>query len=161
MIFVAINHTLNGSLYGLNKLYIPAIALTFGSIVKVILNIVLIRNPNINIYGASISSLICQLITFGITYRAIKSAIDIKINVKNTVIKPMIAGITMGVIIFLINYLFKSVINNYILTICNIGIGAIAYLLVVAYLKVLNKEEICALPMGNKIYGVLTKLKIY
>ncbi len=44
MIFVAINHTLNGSLYGLNKLYIPAIALTFGSIVKVILNIVLIRN---------------------------------------------------------------------------------------------------------------------
>jgi len=161
MIFVAINHTLNGSLYGLNKLYIPAIALTFGSIVKVILNIVLIRNPNINIYGASISSLICQLITFGITYRAIKSAIDIKINVKNTVIKPMIAGITMGVIIFLINYLFKSLINNYILTICNIGIGAIAYLLVVAYLKVLNKEEICALPMGNKIYGVLTKLKIY
>ena len=86
---------------------------------------------------------------------------NIKINVKNTVIKPMIAGITMGVIIFLINYLFKSVINNYILTICNIGIGAIAYLLVVAYLKVLNKEEICALPMGNKIYGVLTKLKIY
>lgn len=161
MIFVAINHTLNGALYGLNKLYIPAIALTCGSVVKIILNLILIRNPNINIYGATISSLICQVITFIITYRAIKSAIKIKLNIKNNLIKPLFAGIIMGIVIFAINYFLKSVINNYILTICNIGIGAIIYLFVVAYLKVLNKEEICALPMGNKIYGVLRKLKIY
>lgn len=161
MIFVAINHTLNGALYGLNKLYIPAIALTCGSVIKIILNLILIRNPNINIYGATISSLICQLITFFITYRAIKSAINIKLNIKNNLIKPLFAGVVMGGVIFTINYFLKSLINNYILTICNIGIGAIIYLFVVAYLKILNKEEICALPMGNKIYKILRKLKIY
>ena len=40
MIVVAINHTLQGSLFGLGKMYIPALALLIGSFIKVILLIV-------------------------------------------------------------------------------------------------------------------------
>lgn len=44
MIFIALNQTVNGGLYGLNKTYIPAISLIIGIIIKFVLNIVLIRN---------------------------------------------------------------------------------------------------------------------
>lgn len=161
MLLVAVNHTLNGALYGLNKLYTPAIALIIGSTVKIVLNLLLITNPNINIYGASISSLICQIITFAITYRTVKASIDVKLNIKNNILKPLLAGILMGIVLYCINYFFSGKISNVILTTVNISIGAVIYLVIIAFSKTLSKDEIYALPMGSKIYKILTKLKIY
>ena len=161
MIFVAVNHTLQGSLFGLGKMYTPALALLCGSIVKVILNLILIRDPNINIYGAVISSLICQLITFTIIYKVIKKSINFKINVKNGVLKPLISSITMGLVIMLIYSLLNNILGNTITTIICILVGGIVYLVMIMLLKVLSKEEICALPKGNSIYNLLVKLKLY
>ena len=161
MIFIAINQTINGALFGLNKLYVPSIAILIGSIVKFILNITLIRNPNINIYGAVISSFVSQLICFIITFRVTKNEINLKINFKKNILKPIIAGLIMGGVIFIIHKLLQPTINNTILTMLTIGIGAIVYLMAIAYIKVLDKDEILALPMGNKAYKLLTKLKIY
>lgn len=161
MIFVAVNHTLQGSLFGIGKMYTPALALLCGSIVKVMLNLILIRDPNINIYGAVISSLICQLITFTIIYKVIKKSIDFKINVKNGVLKPLISSITMGLVIMLIYSLLNNILGNTITTIICILVGGFVYLVMVMLLKVLSKEEICALPKGNSIYNLLVKLKLY
>lgn len=161
MIFIAINQTLNGALFGLNKLYVPAIATTIGSVIKFVLNMILIRNPNINIYGAAISSLICQFISFFITWRVTKKEINLKLDFKKNIFKPTIAGSIMGVAILVIYNLLKSSINNVILTLFSIIIGAIIYVLAIAYVKVLEKDEILSLPMGDKAYKVLKKLKIY
>ncbi len=49
MVFIALNQTVNGGLYGLNKTYIPLIGVVTGAIIKLILNIILISNPNIEI----------------------------------------------------------------------------------------------------------------
>ncbi|MBP3635274.1 MAG: polysaccharide biosynthesis protein [Bacilli bacterium] len=161
MIFVAINHTLQGSLFGLGKMYTPALALTCGSIVKIILNLILIRNPNINIYGAAVSSLICQVITFTIIYITLKRTIRFKMDKRNNLIKPIIASLLMGFVIILIQYIFKGVLGNSILTMISIIIGAIVYLFLVVILKILKKDEIYALPKGEKIYNMLVKLKLY
>ena len=40
-------------------------------------------------------------------------------------------------------------------------VGAIVYILAIVFLKVLSKEEFLLLPMGDKMYGILKKLKIY
>lgn len=116
MIFIAINQTLNGALFGLNKLYIPAIATTIGSVIKFVLNMILIRNPNINIYGAAISSFICQFISFFITWRVTKKEINLKLDFKKNIIKPIISGAIMGIAILVIYNLLKTSINNVILT---------------------------------------------
>ena len=63
LIFAARAQTMTGSLQGLGKVYVPAISLLFGCIAKIVLNIVLIRIPSINIYGAAISSIACQFIS--------------------------------------------------------------------------------------------------
>ena len=80
MILVAVNHTLQGSLFGLGRMYTPAVALLTGAVVKIVLNLILISNPKIGMYGAPISSLVCQLIAFIIIYVTLKKSITIRMN---------------------------------------------------------------------------------
>ena len=56
---------------------------------------------------------------------------------------------------------FGGHINNIIITVGNVCVGAIVYILAIVFLKVLSKEEFLLLPMGDKMYNVLKKLKIY
>ena len=161
MVFVGINHTIQGSLFGLGKMYTPALALLIGCVIKIGLNLVLITNPNINIYGAVISSFICQFVVFMIVYITMKRNIKVKFEPIKHIIKPLLAGLIMGAVIFFINYLFNGVIRNSILTIINIMIGAVVYLISVFALKILSKDEILMLPKGEKIYNLLVKLKFY
>lgn len=161
MVFVAINHTLQGSLFGLGRMYMPAIALLCGSIVKIVLNLILISNPNINIYGAVISSLVCQIVAFVIIYITISKSIDFKFDIKNSIIKPLLASVIMGIFVFISHYLFNQFISNSISTVISIGIGVIIYLISIIVLKVFNKEQIYDLPKGDKIYKLLVKTKIY
>ena len=161
MVFVGINHTIQGSLFGLGKMYTPALALLIGCVIKIGLNLVLITNPNINIYGAVISSFICQFVVFMIVYITMKRNIKVKFEPMKHIIKPLLAGLIMGAVIFFINYLFSGVIRNSILTIINIMIGAVVYLISVFALKILSKDEILMLPKGEKIYNLLVKLKFY
>lgn len=161
MVFVGINHTIQGSLFGLGKMYTPALALLIGCVIKIGLNLVLITNPNINIYGAVISSFICQFVVFMIVYITMKRNIKVKFEPVKHIVKPLLAGLIMGTVIFFINYLFNVVIRNSILTIINIMIGAVVYLISVFALKILSKDEILMLPKGEKIYNLLVKLKFY
>lgn len=161
MIFVAMNHTLQGSLFGLGKMYVPALALLTGSIVKICLNLILIRNPNINIYGAMISSFICQIITFTIIYTTLKKSIDFKIDVKNGILKPLLSGIIMSLVIIITYTLLNNILGNSITTIICILLGALSYLISILLFKTLSKNDICSLPKGEKIYNLLVKLKFY
>lgn len=161
MVFVGINHTIQGSLFGLGKMYTPALALLIGCVIKIGLNLVLITNPNINIYGAVISSFICQFVVFMIVYITMKRNIKVKFEPMKHIVKPLLAGLIMGAVIFFINYLFNGVIRKSILTIINIMIGAVVYLISVFALKILSKDEILMLPKGEKIYNLLVKLKFY
>ena len=161
MIFVAMNHTLQGSLFGLGKMYVPALALLTGSVVKICLNLILIRNPNINIYGAMISSFVCQIITFTIFYTTLKKSIDFKIDVKNGILKPLLSGIIMSLVIIVTYMLLNKILGNSLTTIICILLGAVSYLISILLLKTLSKNDICSLPKGEKIYNLLVKLKFY
>ena len=82
MIFIALSQTINGGLYGLNKTKTPAIALAVGALIKFILNIVLISNPNMGIIGAGISSIVCQVVAFTICFYKLKKKYKIEFEIK-------------------------------------------------------------------------------
>ena len=161
MILVAVNHTLQGSLFGLGKMYVPALALLCGSAVKIILNMVLISNPNIGMYGAPISSFICQFITFLIIYITLRKSIKFNIDIKKSIVKPVFAAFAMAAVILLIEFLLKGFIGNTLLTLICIFVGAFVYLIFIIILKVFTKEEILAFPFGRKIMKLLNKLRLY
>ena len=161
MLFIAINHTLQGVLFGLGRMYMPTIALLCGCIVKIILNLILVSNPNINIYGAAISSLTCHIVAFVITYASLRRSIDYKIDIKNSIVKPILASLIMGLLVVISHYILNPILGNSIATIIGIGVGVAVYLIMVIILKIFNKEQIYDLPNGDKIYKLLLKTKLY
>ncbi len=161
MIFVALSQTTNSGLQGLNKVYVPAIALSIGATVKLILNIILISNPIINIYGAPISSIICQIVAFCISYSALRNSIKLNIKFTKNILKPIMAGLIMGIVVYGSNCALNLVLGQAISTLFSIFIGVITYGITVLMLKILAKEDILMLPFGTKIYNILLKMKLY
>lgn len=161
MIFVSLNYVVNGGLYGFGKTHIPAISLAIGGVTKLVLNIILISNPKINIYGAVISSIICQGLAFFICLYALNKQIKLDLNLKNHLFKPIFASAIMGVVVYFAYKLLISTLGNSISTVIAIFIGVIVYLVLVLAMRMLAKEDIYMIPFGTKIYSVLVKLKIY
>ena len=162
MIFTALNQTLSGSLQGVGKVFAPATGLLIGCIVKFGLNVILIRQTAINIYGAPISSVVCQVIAFSYSFLVLKKHITVKIDFSKHIVKPLISALAMGAAAFLSYNLFMLILkSNMISTILSIAVSAFIYLVSVVLLKILNDSEIMMLPMGNKIYKFLLKRGIY
>ncbi len=161
MIFIALSQTINGGLYGLNKTKTPAIALAVGALIKFILNIILISNPNIGIIGAGISSIVCQTVAFTICFTSLRKSIKLNLNFKDNIIKPIISALTMGVLVYFIDVGLSKVINANVATIISIIFGVIIYVAMILLTKTLTKEDILMIPFGTKIYPLLVKAGIY
>ncbi len=161
MILTALSQTLTGGLYGVNQSKIPAIAAGLGAVIKFILNMILISNPNIGIYGASISSFVYQVIVFFICYNVMNRCVNMKIKFKTHILKPVISALGMGLVVFLGYRLFSGFLGNTISTIISIILGAISYCALILFTKTLKKDDIMMIPYGTKIYEILVRMKIY
>lgn len=159
LIFIALNQTISGSLQGLGKVYAPATGLFMGCIAKFILNVILIRQPSIHIYGAPISSIACQVISFTYGFSVLCRNMPIKPSLVKYVVKPLTAAGVMGFAAWGLYkvgmYIFKSNIISVGISI--VGAAAV-YFVLVAVLGILNDEEILMLPMGDKILKLLKKV---
>ena len=161
MILTALSQTMTGGLYGVNQSKIPAIAAGVGAVIKFILNMILISNPNINIYGASISSFVYQVIVFVICYRVLNGHVNMHIKLRTHIIKPVVSAVGMGIIVYMGYNIMHIFLGNTISTLLAICLGAISYVLLILFTKTLSKEDIMMIPYGTKIYNMLVKLKIY
>lgn len=161
MILVAVNHTLQGSLFGLGRMYTPALALLVGAVVKIVLNLILISNPKIGMYGAPISSFVCQVIAFAIIYVTLKKSIAVRMDKRKTILIPVLSGGVMGVVIGIAYHFLSAVLGNAITTLVCILLGAVVYAGMILTLKMFTKEELLDIPMGGKIYAVAHRLGIY
>lgn len=161
MVFIALSQTINGGLYGLNKQAVPAIALAIGIAIKFVLNLILVSNPKINIAGASISSVICQVLVFAICFKVLVNNLKLDIKLGKCVLKPIIASLVMGMVVFITQYYLKMQIGNTIATLVSIVIGIIVYAVEIIGMKILSKEDMYMLPYGMKLYSFLEKLGIY
>lgn len=161
VIFSILDQTINGALQGFGKVMVPAVALGIGVIVKLILNLVLLRIPALNIYGAAIGSVACQGIAFYIVFNVLKRCVKLDLPFKKFVLKPAIATGIMAVCSYTLFLILKGINLGNMATIIAILFAVIIYIPSVVVLKIYNEEDIRMLPKGEKIYKILKKLKIY
>lgn len=162
LVFTALDQTICGALQGLGKFFVPAFGLACGVTLKIILNLILIRIPAINIYGAAISSVFCHLSAFCVCFFILKRSMQFKLPVMKYFIKPVAASALMGVFsiaAYALFYLLTS--SNAVSTLASIALSVIFYLLVVCLLRILTPEEILQLPAGAKLYAAVKKLRLY
>ncbi len=161
LIFIALNQTISGSLQGIGKIYAPATGLLIGCIAKFIINTILIRQPQINIYGAPIGSIACQVISFTYGFTILSKNIPVKMSLKKYVVLPLSCAVVMGIVSIAIYKLIMLVIpSNVIAVAVSIIVGVVIYFVTIFVSKVLSKEDIQMLPMGNKIYALAKKFRL-
>ena len=157
---------MNGSLQGIGKVFVPAIGIAVGCVIKLILNVTLIRIPSINIYGAAISSIICQISSFLVSFLVMRRYIDIKLSPAKYIVKPITASLAMGAAAFAA-YKGVSAIagngftGNAAALLAAVAAAVVVYAILVAVMKILDKDEIILLPSGAKLYRLLQKTGLY
>ena len=158
LIFIALNQTISGSLQGLGKVYAPATGLLMGCVAKFILNVILIRQPSINIYGAPISSIVCQVISFTYGFSVLCRNMSVRLGFVKYILKPLVSAAAMGAAAWGIYAGCMHVIGSNLISVGVSVVGAaIIYFVLVALLGILNEEEILMLPMGNKILKLVRR----
>lgn len=151
LIFIALNQTLSGSLQGCGKIYAPATGLFIGCIAKFFLNVILIRQPEINIYGAPISSIVCQIISFTYSFCVLKKNVDIRFSLVRYILKPLLASVIMAVAAYPVYLgLYKLTNINIISLLAAIAVALCVYAISVFSLKILKEDELGQIPLLDK-----------
>lgn len=158
LIFIALNQTISGSLQGLGKVYAPATGLLMGCIAKFILNVILIRQPSIHIYGAPISSIACQVISFTYGFTVLSRNMSVKISFIKYILKPVASAAVMGVAAWGAYKVCMSVCHmNLVSVAVAILFAVVVYFAMVLLLNILDDEEIKMLPMGDKLLKIIKR----
>ncbi|MBO5397733.1 MAG: polysaccharide biosynthesis protein [Clostridia bacterium] len=162
IIFTVLAQTINGALQGLGKVRVPAIALGCGVIVKLFTNILLIPIEGIYENGAAIGSVLCHIVSFTIVYNVLKNTVKLDFSLFKMMLKPIFATLIMAVVSYAFYILcIKVGMYGSLATIIGIVVAVVVYGFMIIILKILSKDDILALPKGEKIYYILNKLKIY
>ena len=166
LVFSALTQTITGALQGIGKVFVPAVSILVGCICKVALNLLLIRIPQVNIYGAAISSIVCQVAAFLVNFIVIIKYIPIKITLNKYILKPLFCGAVMGVSVIAVYKVISMVLgagymNNLIATLVSIVFAAVIYITLIFLTRTMDKNDIFLLPAGGRIYSFLTRIGLY
>ena len=161
ILFTVLAQTINGALQGLGKIFVPAIALGSGVLVKLILNLVLVPIPSIGVNGAAFSSVVCHIISFSIVFYVLRKNIELDLGFVKFVFKPILATFIMSVCSYVLYLKLSLIMGTKIATIVALLFAVVIYGAAVVVLKIFTKEDINMLPYGKKIGDVLTKIGIY
>ncbi len=163
--FMMLSQNVNSVLHGLGKTIIPAICLSIGSVIKLILNTILVKiNPDTFILGgtagAAFSTVVYHIVTCIIEFWIMQKNMKIHFEPK-TFAKPFIATIMMAIcLVFTYQNLLRIISHNLCIIVALI-VAVVIYAILILILRVFSEEEIKILPYGNIIYKVLKFLKIY
>lgn len=158
LVFMALNQTMYGILQGIGRIYLPAVSLIAGCAVKIVLNVVLIRIPSINIYGAVFSSIACQLVSFLICVRALSGTL--KMQMIRHIVKPLVAGLCMAAAAYGIYHGLYNVLGSNLIALAAAMLGAVlVYGGLAAAMGILTREEYALFPGGEKLYCLLHRRK--
>lgn len=161
IIFAVLMQTTNGALQGLGRIMVPAVTSFIGVMLKLILNLVLVPNPNFGVNGAAIASVVNNFVAFFLSFIILRKTIKLNLNFSKFILKPAIATIAMCVCSYYLYSILLGIISAKLATILAIIIAVIIYVIMVIILKIFDKEEMLMIPYGTKICKILERLGIY
>ncbi|MBO5413034.1 MAG: polysaccharide biosynthesis C-terminal domain-containing protein [Clostridia bacterium] len=141
IIIAVIIQTINSYFQGINKMRVQIITIAISSVVKLALNIILISNPKIGIYGAVVSNIISYLLTFGILIIYMVKHEKIHFEITKFIIKP---AIICFIVYIIMKEMYKvTLVNTKLLkTGVSVAIGMTVYVISVLFTKLITKKEI-------------------
>lgn len=138
----------------------PILSMLGGALIKILTAYFLIGNPNIALAGAPISSFFCNATVVMLNLWFASRLCPIS-DLKSIFVKPLATStVSIGV-----SYLFYLMLASHlgesaVLTLVSLLLAVTLYLLLSCLFGVFCEEDILALPMGEKIYRILQKMRL-
>jgi stage V sporulation protein B len=131
-----------------------------GGMVKVIVNLLLVSQIQININGAPIGTLLCYLTVMSLNIYEIKKVTVIKFEFVDFIMKPMITALITA-FFAIATYRFVSPHFGNLLGVgASMGFTFIVYFISLFLVRGIKKEDILLLPKGEKLVQNLEKFKL-
>lgn len=150
IIFIALTTITTSILQALGKTHITIISMLIGCIIKIFSGFFMIGNPNINIYGLAISSIICFFTISLINICFLSKYLGLlRYKIKLFFI-PLLSSFTMSISILLILMNFSHKIGSFFIIILAFIIGLVVYFIMLVILGGINNDDIDLIPFTEK-----------
>ena len=154
--FISIVQTLTGILQGVGKQNRPVINLAIGGAVKVLVMVVLMRDPRIEIQGAAISNVACYLVAGVLDLIYLIKYTKLKVDVANVFLKPVFASVVMGAACWFSYVFFSSrVASGNLAALAAILVSAVLYYALIVATRMFTKADAALLPGGRIVARLL------
>ena len=125
----------------------PAIALSIGVTLKILLNIVLVPMPANTFFlngatGAAFATAVCHIIAFIIGFSILKRNIKLNLNITKYILKPISACFLMSMsLVYSYKYL-NGIIEENMAIIISLIFAVVIYTISLFLLKIFRKDDI-------------------
>ncbi len=159
-IFVCIMLLTNSIMQAHGKVQLPIYTMLIGGVVKVGINYVLVGNPDINIKGAPIGTLVCYALIALINLFIVSRLLEQRPNYLAIFLKPALASAVMGAAAWASHGLLSRFLNGgyakeSLATLLAICVAVAVYLVLVVALRMITREDLKMVPKGEKLAKLL------
>lgn len=141
------------------KQTLPIISMFCGVAVKLLMNSLLISNPDIGIYGAPIGTVASYFTMATVNFYFVIRYVGINIGFLKNFIKPFIATVLSMIVTVGSYYVINLKFSLAVAVVASILLTIIAYFFFLLVLRTFRKNDIMILPKGEKIYRFLSNRK--
>lgn len=165
--FLALTQPITNMLQVVDRTDVPIKAMALGAAVKILANYVFVSIPSVNIQGAAIGSILCNVVMVVYGLASLSSTAGVKYEWTKTFLKPLFCGVLSGAAAWAVNGIYERFIperglggffsSDNIAVLAGVFAAVVCYALSLFATRSLSKEEIIMLPKGRKIVKVLEK----
>ena len=155
---------------------LPMITTIIGCVLKIVLTYLLVGNPQINIRGGSISTLVCFAMICLLDLVIIKFALPRSLSYRRVFVKPILASVVMGFAAWAVYGLLSRLLfslspfqslaedgqtvmlsgaGNALSVLGAIGVGMILYFALILLTRAISREDLALMPKGDRIARLL------
>jgi stage V sporulation protein B len=149
IIFLTATHIFAAILQALDKPFLVVRNTAFAVLLKITLNIVLIKT--VGITGAAIATAVSYSVAAALNFFSLSRLIGVDKNILFAFIKTSFAGACMACFIFITK---NSVENIYLRLFLTASLAAAAYILILLFVGLFTDDELLSLPFGGKLVKI-------
>ncbi|MCL2672377.1 MAG: polysaccharide biosynthesis protein [Clostridiales bacterium] len=151
VIFISMVQTTSGALQGLGKQRLPVYFLLVGGVVKVASGYFLLRIPEVNIYGAPVSNILCYAAAGILNTVFLARAVKMEKLGWDVFGKPALASLALGVLLFFGYEVLYKLYPGSLVTVIMVVVGIIVYFVLALALRMFTPREWAYIPGGKAI----------
>ena len=156
VIFNSLVLLLNAIMQAHGDVVTPVVNMLIGGIINIIVNYILVGQPNLNIVGAPIGTFICYISITALDLIAMKRHISARPAIFKNIIRPGLASAIMGAATFMVYRVLSNAISSWKLAcLLSLAFAVVLYAVLVVFLRCLTYEDCMLLPKGEKIAKIL------